>query len=321
MQRTPNKVSIYACGGAGINIVGSMPPTGNAGCAVAMAYAIDTSRSNLDDSPFSSENVFLFEGVDGSGQERSENHVDIAKNAQAILQKFKPGVFNVLVHSGGGGSGSVIAGSLVNEMLQRGEQLIIVLIGGTATLKQITNTEKTFKSYDNLARNVHRQPIVVCYLENGPQHPEAAVNATAHASLQALLMLFSGMNNAMDTADLRNWVKNTGSNEVFALHFVTSEAYEKVGDVISVATLAQKGQDVALLPRPAYQATGFVTSEESKAAVSQPLHCTLSGNLIDRAAKSLREAREEDTRRLAAITRREALVDSNDKTANNGLIL
>lgn len=323
MQRKPNNVSIYACGGAGINIVGSLEVVASDAIASASSYAIDTSLSNLAGSKFDTDHTFLVEGdgIDGSGQERAENHPIITRNTPAMLQRFKPGVFNILVHSGGGGSGSIIAGSIANELLKANEQFVVIVIGSKNTLKELSNTEKTLKSYDNLART-HSRPIAVCYLENSADAGRLTINGAAHASLHALLMLFSGLNRELDTADLRNWIKNAGASEIFALHFCpTLEAYQQAGNVISVATLARDDHNPALVPAPAYQTVGLVNSDAGRQAVTTPLHFTLSSNLIESAARSLRSQGADDAKRLGAIAKRDSLITGSDHVTDNGLVL
>lgn len=321
MEHTPNNVSVYAAGGAGINIVGSMPAIRSTAQAVVARYAIDTSRSNLRESNFDGDNVHLFDGVDGSGKVRAENASLITKNAKQILQKFKPGLFNIIVHSGGGGSGAVIAGALAGELLAEGQNVVAVMIGSTNSQKEVENTEKSLKTYEVLAKK-YAQPIAVHYLENSTTASRKMIDGGAHAAINALLMLFSGLNTEMDTADIRNWISHAGANEVFSLQFCpTPESYARAGTVISVASLAQADQNTALDPAPAYQAVGFVTGREAIEALPEPLHFTLSGNLIDTCAKSLHGKKTENDKRLKAAVKRESLVGDNDDVTDDGLVL
>jgi hypothetical protein len=321
MEHTPNNVTVFACGGAGINIVGSLPALKSSALATAKTYAVDTSKSNLRESKFPSENVYLFEGVDGSGKVRAENHTLISKTTKQILQKFKPSPFNIVVSSGGGGSGAVIAGSIVAELLAENTPVIVILIGSTNSLKEIENTEKSFKTFDNLA-HTNDCPVIMHYLENSADAPRSKIDGGAHAAIQALLMLFSGLNAEMDTADLRNWVKHAGAAEVFSLQFCPSaDAYAKAGTVISVATLATVDQATGLEPSPAYQTVGYMVSRDGAEALPEPLHFTLSGNLIDTCAKNLNNKRVETTKRLNSGPKRDRLVNGNDNVGDNGVVL
>ncbi len=316
-----NNVSIFACGGCGINIVGTLPDSTSDAKAIATCYAIDTSKSNLHDSKFSSDNLYLFEGIDGSGKVRSENHEVIAKNTLQILQKFQPGAFNIVVHSGGGGSGNVIAGSLVSELARQGEQVVVIMIGSTNSQIEVENTHKTLKSYEVIAQRAGC-PIIVHYLENGVNASRKTIDGGAHAAIQALLMLFSGLNAEMDSADLRNWVAHAGAKEVFSLQFCpTTEAYARAGTVISVATLAREDHNVALDPSPAYQTVGYVVNKDAVEAIVDPLHFTLSGNLIDTCAKLLNSMKQANDKRFKSAIRRDSLTEKGDKVTDYGIVL
>lgn len=101
-----NAVQIYACGGMAQNIISTLESSRgqrNPGFASMEPCYIDTSRSNLISKNISEENVFLLPDTDGSGKVRSTNVTEIQKNVKAILLKFKPRDFNIVVHSGGGG--------------------------------------------------------------------------------------------------------------------------------------------------------------------------------------------------------------------------
>lgn len=321
MELQPNNVSIYAAGGAGLNIVAGLSALNASGAAAATAYGIDTSKSNLRESKFSSDNLFLFEGVDGSGKVRAENHQLIAKTAKQILLKFKPGAFNIVIHSGGGGSGGVIGGALVSELLNEGQQVVAIVIGSTNSQIEVENTEKSLKTYDALARK-YDCPVVVHYLENSVTASRKVVDGGAAAAIQALLRLYSGLNTEMDSADLRNWIKHAGASEVFSLQFCpTLDAYAKAGNVVSVATLSQPDQNTALDPAPAYQTVGYVADSEGKEAIAEPLHFVLSGNLIDDVARSLHGKKTDNAKRLRAAVRREALVNDDDNVSDNGVVI
>ena len=106
MTTSTNQVRIYAAGGSALNIVSELEnlrTTTEPGFANLAPCYIDTSRSNLSSKRIAEENMYLFEGTDGSGKVRSTNYEAIVKNALAILQKFKPSAFNIILHSGGGG--------------------------------------------------------------------------------------------------------------------------------------------------------------------------------------------------------------------------
>lgn len=107
---TKNVVNIYGVGGSGVNCVSALEPARGkevTGFAKYNLCYIDTSKSNMIRKKLNTEDIFLFEDMDGSGKIRKENHKAIAANTKAVLQKFKPTEFNIVVHSGGGGKQAI----------------------------------------------------------------------------------------------------------------------------------------------------------------------------------------------------------------------
>ena len=112
---------VFSCGGAGINI-------GRQAAAVSNEFSEHLRKPGIN-----RDKVFLFEGIDGSGKVRAENHKAIGKSVLKILEQFKPGKFNIIVNSASGGSGSIIGHSILAELKKRGEQVVMILIGSTAS--------------------------------------------------------------------------------------------------------------------------------------------------------------------------------------------
>jgi hypothetical protein len=100
-----SKLNLYACGGAGVNIgmnfLKYMGKTAE-GFAEIKPIFIDTSKSNTHSS-ISIENLYLLDGLDGSGKKRDSNYEAISECSKEILHQFKPADVNVIVHSASGG--------------------------------------------------------------------------------------------------------------------------------------------------------------------------------------------------------------------------
>ena len=318
-----NKVSIYACGGLGINIVKALPPVLDFGYADTTAFFVDTSISNLRDVEVPPENTYLFEGIDGSGKERSENHVVIAKNVLAILQQCKPEAISIVIHSASGGSGSVIGPSIVSELKKRGNMVVVILVGSTGSRVEIDNSAKTLKTYELIAQKT-KTPTVVHYLENGAGIPRSAIDRNASIAIMALLALFSGQNDELDTADVRNWLNHAKLKpQLVSLQFCYSEeGYRASGTVITVATLAKAGTDTNLSPLPAYQTVGFLNRQADIDFIEdKPLHFTISGDLIKTASDRLEQKLSEVEDYLNAVVERESLIKPNDIVTDTGICL
>ena len=123
------KMTVYACGGCGVNLLtpfvknlGKAEP----GFAEIHPVFIDTSRSNLK-GEYPEDNLFLIDGLDGSGKKRDANYKIINEKAPEVLHRFKPTPFNVVIHSTSGGSGSVIGSVLTSALLARGENVVVMM--------------------------------------------------------------------------------------------------------------------------------------------------------------------------------------------------
>lgn len=326
-SNTPN-IAIYAAGGCGVNIVKVLEQQAKLDDKDSLdqltswfeTYYIDTSVSNMRTSSIDRDRVYLFENVDGSGGERAENHPEILKLTPTILQKFKPKKFNIIVSSAGGGSGAVINGCLTSELLKRKENVISIVVGSVDSLKQIDNTIKTLKSFDGIA-NARNRPAVVYYLENEYGKARKDTDTQATSALCALITLLSGYNDELDSADLRKWLDHPSlRNELVTLHFAASdEAYKKLTDVGTVATLAKPEDNTTLDPVPPYQAVGFFPSGQS--AVVSPLHFVITKNSISSITRRLEQLRATVNELLLSSARRESLISDDDAVDDSGMVI
>ena len=89
-------LSLYCCGGTGVNLGKAIRDPN-----IAITF-IDTSDSNLK--TVKSGNVFLVEGMDGAGKNRSKTYQNFKDISEDVLLKFKPSdKLNVVVSSLAGG--------------------------------------------------------------------------------------------------------------------------------------------------------------------------------------------------------------------------
>lgn len=324
------KVRVFACGGAGTNIAYQLEATRGkleAGFAQLEITYIDTSRSNLIDKKIDDSHTFLLEGLDGSGGVRKTNYTTIAENIKKILIEHPAQDLNIILSSGGGGSGSVIAPTLASELISKDIPTIIFLVGSSDTRKDIENTINTMKSYDGI-RNARNAPVVVYYEENSKETPKPVVDKNIYSAIISLLVLYSRENKALDSQDLKNWLRfdngvTSFEAQVAGMKIVSSAAdLTAYGNVISVATLNVEGKEEALDVTPDYQCDGFVSQEIDERVVSSlPRHfVTIEGyiaqhaNALQKKLKALEEAQ-------AARKAHQNILSSNDNVTDNGIVL
>ena len=322
------KISVYAAGGAGINVCQHFTPfigKQEEGFASIDITYIDTSRSNMNKN-IGLENTYILEGLDGSGKVRAENHKQIAECVLDILQTHKPEDLSIVVSSTSGGSGSVIAPSLVSELLSRGKSVIVMMIGSNDSRIELENTIKTMKSYENISK-MRKQPIAAMYFENSKSTPRAQVDKQIQVSIVMLSALFSRQNKELDSADLVNWLNYTKVTS-YQPHLVMLEFFSSVIEVqkpavvISVATLSVDGAETSPGSIVEYQCVGYMPEEAMKKIdTPHPIHAVLLDGVFNDTHKRLDKMLGElDEARNARIVRSTILSD-NDHPTEVGLVL
>ena len=332
---TRHTVNIYAAGGGATNIVSELEPLRQSvspGFAAMVPCYIDTSRSNLTSKKIPADAVYLFEDVDGSGKVRSTNYEIIAKNVPGILQKFKPAKFNIVLHTASGGSGAVIGSVLVSELKARGEHVVVIVVGSTDTRIEIENTLKTLKSYESISA-LRKSPVVMHYVENTKEHSRFDVNRQVKYAVSLLLGLFSGQNEELDTADLKNWLEyltfTGGSAQLSSLNFVVDQLdQDKVGAATSVATLAMPDMVTRMTPTPAYQCVGYAPAvwrtgapDSVQMIQDNPIHYVINADFITRACKALTTALKDVDSAFASQVSRSSILTRDDQATEHGLVL
>lgn len=321
-----NTIAVYGAGGFGINIanqfqrfVGRKDP----GFAKIVPYFIDTSKSNLLESV--PENTYLVEGLDGSGKLRNSNYAIIAEKSKEILHKFRPADVNIVVHSGGGGSGSVIGPVLASELLARGETVIVLIGGSTSSRIETENTKKTLQSYEMISQK-RDKPVICFYRENTKDTPRGVVDNQMQVAVVVLAAIFSGANRELESADLGNWINynkvTSYSPKLNMLEFHSNTV--KLGknqSLISLATLTDDNHSSDIDVPVEYQCVGYV-GEKAKDAISMemPIHACIVGGVFNQTVADLEE-KVAVFDELRAVVVEKSIIKSSSSSTNDGLIL
>lgn len=339
---TKNIVNIYGCGGVGCNITSLLEPARNKdvlGFAKYNLCYVDTSKSNLIRKKINMEDVFLFEDMDGSGKIRKENHKAISANTKAILQKFKPTEFNIIVHSAAGGSGSVLAPAIASELLKSGKEVIVIAIGAFGSVIEVENTTKTLQTYEAISE-LREKNVNLVYLQNSTTtNDEQQVNAQAVQLISMLLGLLSGEHEQLDTADLKTWLnhnKVTNSapciNNVLIGYGQELKPYHAgdhfvIEEPIAVATLATRDMNTRYNHTPSLKFEGYVPSEWKTGDANglttikdEPIHFCVVEDKMESIYKTLsnflKDLREAESSRV----RRKSILGDAD-TTEDGMVL
>lgn len=339
---TKNIVNIFGCGGNGVNVVSMLEPARNAdvmGFAKYNLCYVDTSKSNMTRKKLNSDDIFLFEDMDGSGKIRKENHKAIAANTKAVLQKFKPTTFNIVVHNAGGGSGSVISPSIVSELLKAGKEVIVVVIGAFGSSIEVDNTTKTLQTYESIS-SLREKNVNLVYLQNSTTvNDELQVNSQAMHLISMLLGLLSGEHEQLDTADLKTWLnhnKVTNSepciNNILIGYGQELKPYHAgehfvIEEPIAVATLATRDMNTRYNHTPSLKFEGYVPAEWKTGDTNglttikdEPIHFCVMEDKMESIYKSLsnflKDLRDAESSRV----RRKSILGDAD-TTEDGMVL
>lgn len=282
---TPSSIRFIGCGGCGTNLVAPFNRSRNKevpGFATVQTCFIDTSRSNLDES-IPDQDIFLFEGTNGSGKVQSANYEVIAERRLEILNKFKLADMNVFVHGGSGGSGATIAQVLLNEALQRGANAIVVCVGNTSSRIEVQNTIETLERYEAMVERRQR-PVNVYYRENSPTTPRGEVDKDVHSFLVMASILFSGQNRELDNEDVKNFLDYNQVTSfqpmLSGLEVLNNSSQLRPNEVVcTMATLTDVETSGEPMVPCVYQSVGFIPAVlKSNMKAPLPLHfCTVGG--------------------------------------------
>lgn len=206
---------VYGCGGTGSNIVSTIIKSTDSPvfCETSTAF-VDTSMANVRENKIPADRFYHItraasgELLDGSGRVRGANPEDIIAHVPAILNQFPPADVNVVIGSGGGGSGSVIAPSIVDELLRQGKIVIPIIIGSYATRQDVNNTTDTIRSYFVSAEN-NETALPAIFIENSPKATRGEINRQVLDALSSLCLLFSRAHKGLDSKDLEHFLHYT----------------------------------------------------------------------------------------------------------------
>ena len=338
IEKTKGRIRVYACGGAGVNTgkriadqFGTNQAVQDGLASIEVSY-IDTSRANVDqrvkDDQFYQIKALSGDQLDGSGKIRRENAEPIMSYVPEILERFEPGDLSIVVSSASGGSGSVIAPSIVSQLLERDKPVIVILISSTDSRLDVENSLKTLKSYDGV-RQQREKPVVMAYFQNSPETKRGQVDDAVLRLIGGLMVVYSRENEELDSKDLFNFLRfdrvTNYKPQLAALHLFTTQLdLQEDEAVVTVASLRNRANgDLESLPfTPDYLTVGYLPSKiDDKILTAAPIHLVTTSNLVTSAAKRLAERLADLDKAAKARVAPAAIIGEGDKRADNGLVL
>ena len=207
------KVKLYCNGGSGFNIAADLIKNNvlatNPNVADVEICLIDTSESNYNKHKelFDKHNIkpVFIPGTNGAGTVRKDIVDRVVPHIPGIIYDNIPGDLNIVIHSAGGGSGSVVGPLVTKELLTNGYNTIVVLIGDTSNDTFAKNTSATIRTYEAFSREIEI-PINCRYYQNHISSNASidTINNAINSFVNDLRVLFSGNIHGVDDSDLKN---------------------------------------------------------------------------------------------------------------------
>lgn len=323
---TVGTIRLFSCGGAATNLTKKFIKDYRQpkGFANVEACFIDSSDSNIKGT-VPPEQVYLIEGLDGSGGHRKENAEKIKDMHLDFLQRFKPEQFNIVLFSFSGGSGSVIGPLLWRELIKRGCPTIILGIESYEAFNDIENTLATIATLRNFATKAG-VPAVMRTVVNDDRTTQAENDKLLLSTLTSLRALFSRQNIGLDNKDVEHWlnfpkVTSYDNTPLAAMRLYGKESkFDDNLRVISVASLSKVG-DVPQLPfRPEVHFKGYMEDDVAKDIESLPLHFVVVDGVMEQHVESLERVLKEKDESDAARVKKKNVFTRQLDTDDDGMV-
>lgn len=248
MTQLPNpnarpKVRYICLGGGGVNLADHILSRIQGRHEVSIIDSSDSNTKQMANLDAVKPHYFRDEQgnlLDGAGQDRKLIYPYIQRQMPKIMDDIIPGLYNIVIATGVGGTGSMALPFAVKHLLEHDERFIVVLILEAATSKNVTNAINTIKGLKGLV-NAKGKPISVLVYENTRQTPRVEIDQHILDDLTLLNLLFADESGEMDSRDVFNWLNyhNVTESEpdLNMMRIVTrSDGTYSDDNVISVAT-------------------------------------------------------------------------------------
>lgn len=327
-DRPIGDLNVYCSGGTGINVAKTLEEVmarhATARIARVNVILVDTSASNL--SGVKTKNVYLLKDVDGSGKVRGENSQLITNKALDILQKYPPAAMNMVVSSLSGGSGSVLAPSLLRELQLQDAMVIAVGIASTGSAIEVDNSIKTLKTYEAISKKTGKPVVMLCH-RNRAVTDHSKVNLAVANEVVLTALVCSRQNAGLDTADLQNWLDyrkvSQAPAKLVGLEFRDSQDLSSEDYIpITIVSVAREGVDT-YFPGVDHQSTGVVIDETVTTVTNdKPVHAVVVDGMPQRLAMDLIEIKKElDVKGRSRVFTSSILSEGGDEANDDGLVI
>lgn len=294
----PMSFQVYACGGTGAAAAARIAASISSCKNGENILVADTSDSNISKDQF--PNVFILPKLhseyDGSGKLRAKNAEQIKKHVPTLLDQYPPKQYNIVISSGGGGSGSVFAPHIAQAIKEAGKICFIIITNNTGSLKTMENTVNTHKSYMNMNKG---RCVPMFVVDN---YDVSKADLIVDFIVSALDTLVNMNNYGLDGSDIynfMNWDKVTDQSAGPAIITVVKDTIpQEIKGVITTITLASTMKEPSFDFVPEYSAFGVYDSSLSNREGIPDTHFVISKVEYAAMFESIKNNLEKEKKRI-----------------------
>lgn len=291
-------IKIFGCGGAGISVAARYAKTGYFAEDVEL-LGLDTSDANVSKDP--GFKVEFVPGTQGSGSDQSLNADKYEPFLKRVLAQSGKGDINVIIYSGGGGTGSSMGPTLHQMLVSEEIPTLSIVIGDKASINEATNTVRALINLTSYASDGN--PIVYSYFDNGSGKTHGDVNTEVCSFIDIFKLVFDNSNHFIDQTDIKHfffYTKVVKATPVLScLEFVREDdAPGYTRNVVSAISLYASQDTInQTFQQLLYRKAGVISDDLVDVfASSLPIHAVLDhGDSVEKVKAMLDTQRKRNT--------------------------
>lgn len=280
-----SELNIIVCGGAGINIAKQLKNSKYSEKVAKATYvALDASGNNrlpeelgipLERVPLSGDQKQL---AQGSGKVKATNYAEAQPFVTRVMERYTPGIFNVVICSGAGGSGSMLATLVIRWLKQNGHSAVLAIITDHTSQVEMENSIKTMQSMAiQTGPTQLNAPINYMEFRNTPEKTRGEVDKELINKVSLYSLFATRDNEEQDVQDLLNildYSKHYGVPPALSHISFYSDAANYKGPVpVATVSLFDKAENIqTAFPGTVIRSTGIFGKSAQLPGDTNQLH-------------------------------------------------
>lgn len=325
------ELNVIVCGGAGINIAKLLKTNKlSQRLADASYVALDASGNNrlpeglglvVERVPVAGAGGQL---ANGSGKVKSTNYTEAQPFVERIMNKYTPGVFNLVICSGAGGSGSMLATLVVRWLKLNGHSATLAIITDHTTQVEMENSIKTIQSMAvQTQTNFLNVPVPYMEFRNTPEKTRGQVDNEVINKLSLYSLFATGSNEEQDLQDLLNILEYSKHYNVppalSHISFYDDPAKFKGTPPVAYVSLFDKSDNIRASFESVVRSTGVFSKDSVLPGEINQLHMLLDhGEAVQGLQKQLDDLTKRKSATQGTYVQQADLSKGAD---NNGMLL